>query len=166
MHLATLCLNLFAPDDSNLILKIVNYWILLKPIKDIPVLLGPLLQLFSENFTLFKNMSCIKNGSSYMQIQYGNLVFRDMINFSAPMSLGKWATKLIIILIAIFKIISLNHVAWLKCQNQLSHMKNGIRPSILCRALLFLHIPISKPRFWKERTRAWLKTFSTWSTKN
>ena len=25
-----------------------------------------------------------------MQIQYGQLVFRDMINFSAPMSLGKF----------------------------------------------------------------------------
>ena len=56
---------------------------------DLPVLLGPLIDIFSEKPKKFDFMKVIKRGTSFMEIRYGNFVFRDFMNFSSPMSLGK-----------------------------------------------------------------------------
>lgn len=56
---------------------------------DLPVMLGPLIHGFSKKAGEFKKMNVIKRGTSFMEIKYGKLVFRDFINFSSPMSLGE-----------------------------------------------------------------------------
>ena len=56
---------------------------------DMAVLLGPLMDVLAQNSDKFKNMNVIKRGTSLMEIRYGKLVFRDFMNFTSPMSLGK-----------------------------------------------------------------------------
>ena len=56
---------------------------------DLPVLLGPLIHAFSAQRKLFRDMTIIKRGTSFMEINFGFLAFRDFINFSQPMKLGK-----------------------------------------------------------------------------
>ena len=56
---------------------------------DLSVLLGPLIDSFSANTKRFEKMKIIKRGTAFMEIQFGFLVFRDFINFSQPMTLGK-----------------------------------------------------------------------------
>ena len=56
---------------------------------DLAVLLGPLMDIFAENKQKFDGMKVIKRGTSYMEVRYGALIFRDFMNFSNPMSLGK-----------------------------------------------------------------------------
>ena len=63
---------------------------------DLPVLLGPLIDVLSENAPAFKRMNVIKRGTSLMELKYNFLFFRDFINFSNPMSLGKWFLYLIL----------------------------------------------------------------------
>ena len=56
---------------------------------DLPVLLGPLIHACSAQPKKFQNMRIIKRGTSFMEINFGFLVFRDFMNFSQPMKLGK-----------------------------------------------------------------------------
>ena len=56
---------------------------------DLFVLLGPLIHTFSAQPKKFKNMKIIKRGTSFMEIKYGLIYFRDFHNFSVPISLGK-----------------------------------------------------------------------------
>ena len=55
---------------------------------DLPVLLGPLIHACSAQPKKFQNMKIIKRGTSFMEITFGFLVFRDFMNFSQPMKLG------------------------------------------------------------------------------
>ena len=56
---------------------------------DLSVLLGPLIETFSSHTKRFEKMKVIKRGTAFMEIQFGFLVFRDFMNFSQPMKLGK-----------------------------------------------------------------------------
>ena len=52
------------------------------------VMIAPLIHCFRKDKVLFNNMSCIKRGNGYMEIRYANIIFRDMMNYTPPMSLG------------------------------------------------------------------------------
>ena len=56
---------------------------------DLFVLLGPLIHTFSAQPKKFKHMKIIKRGTSFMEIKFGYIYFRDFHNFSVPISLGK-----------------------------------------------------------------------------
>ena len=57
---------------------------------DVSVMLGSLMEAFARNKKKFNSMQVIKRGTSYMEIKYGLIVIRDFMNFSSPMSLGKF----------------------------------------------------------------------------
>ena len=52
------------------------------------VMIAPLIHCFRKEKVHFNKMSCIKRGNGYMEIRYGNIIFRDMMNYTPPMSLG------------------------------------------------------------------------------
>lgn len=56
---------------------------------DLGVIIGPLIHTFSKQIGKFGKMNVIKRGTQFMEIKYGRLSFRDFINYSNPMSLGK-----------------------------------------------------------------------------
>ena len=58
---------------------------------DLTVMLGPLIEIFSRDKKKFGRMTVIKRGTSFMEIRYDFLILRDFMNFSSPMSLGKFA---------------------------------------------------------------------------
>ena len=51
-------------------------------------MIAPLIHCFRKEKVLFNKMSCIKRGNGYMEIRYDNIIFRDMMNYTPPMSLG------------------------------------------------------------------------------
>ena len=60
---------------------------------DVNCLIGPMLNVFSENKTGFQQITCIKKANSYMQITFMGLMFRDMMSFSTPITLEKFAVS-------------------------------------------------------------------------
>ena len=57
---------------------------------DLFVLLGPLIHAFSAQPKKFQHMRTIKRGTSFMEIKFGFIYFRDFHNFSVPISLGEF----------------------------------------------------------------------------
>ena len=54
------------------------------------IVFSPLMSYFKKDKKSFQNLSCIKRGTGYMQIQYQGICLRDMMNFTPPMSLGEF----------------------------------------------------------------------------
>ena len=55
------------------------------------VVWAPLLDILQYCPEKFDRMSIIRRGTGIMQFQYGDLLFRDFLNYSCPMSLDKFA---------------------------------------------------------------------------
>ena len=95
---------------------------------DVNCLVGPMLNIFSRNKTGFRSMSCIKKANSYMQISYMGVIFRDMMNFSAPISLDNFAKSCGITEISktIFPYELYTEVSELENATEFPHYKNFI----------------------------------------
>ena len=93
---------------------------------DMNCLVGPMINIFSANKSGFSKMSCIKKANSYMQISYMGLIFRDMMNYSAPISLENFAKSCGITEIAktIFPYELYAEVSELKNATQFPHYKH------------------------------------------
>ena len=89
-----------SPQEKNQIGKKFEYLRQLRNLRiyswngsryDLNCLIGPMLNVFSDNESGFQKMTCIKKANSYMQITFMGLVFRDMMNYSVPISLENFA---------------------------------------------------------------------------
>jgi len=58
---------------------------------DLPLLVGPMLEIFSRDKKKFQQLHTIKRGTGLMEMCFGNLIFRDFMNFSPPISLENFA---------------------------------------------------------------------------
>ena len=58
---------------------------------DVNMLLTPLIDNFAKNENLFQKMRTIRRGTGFMELQYGQFVFRDFMNYSVPMTLDSFA---------------------------------------------------------------------------
>ena len=58
---------------------------------DLAALLAPLVDVLSRDQKTFSQMHVIRRGAGVMELKYGNLIFRDFMNYSSPMTLDAFA---------------------------------------------------------------------------